>query len=130
VQLGSLFKKLAFQFVLRIVARAGGKLGKAQRLQLPPDRCLVEGYSRTPGRATARGLFCASARRLARQHGLSHPLVTHHVAESVALADRVIVIDHGKIALDVEIPLERPRRHGSPELLEGEILDTLFGGGE
>ena len=56
-------------------------------------------------------------------------LVTHDVAEAVALADRVIVIDKGRIALDLDIPLERPRRHGAPELtrLEGQILDTLFG---
>lgn len=55
-------------------------------------------------------------------------LVTHDVAEAVALADRVVVIDHGRIALDLNVPLPRPRRHGSPELarLEGIILDKLF----
>ncbi len=56
-------------------------------------------------------------------------LVTHDVAEAVALADRVVVIDKGRISLDLNIPLERPRRHGSPELarLEGQILETLLG---
>lgn len=56
-------------------------------------------------------------------------LVTHDVAEAVSLADRVVVIDKGRIALDLYIPLERPRRHGAPELarLEGQILDVLFG---
>jgi sulfonate transport system ATP-binding protein len=56
-------------------------------------------------------------------------LVTHDVAEAVALADRVVVIDQGRIALDLAIPLPRPRRHGSIELarLEGRILDQLFG---
>jgi sulfonate transport system ATP-binding protein len=55
-------------------------------------------------------------------------LVTHDVAEAVALADRVVVIDHGRIALDVDVPLPRPRRHGSSELarLESLILDRLF----
>lgn len=55
-------------------------------------------------------------------------LVTHDVAEAVALADRVVVIDHGRIALDVDVQLPRPRRHGSAELakLEGIILDRLF----
>ena len=64
-----------------------------------------------------------------QQQAFTAVLVTHDVAEAVALADRVIVIDHGRIALDLDIPLERPRRHGSPELarLEGKILDTLFG---
>ncbi|MEQ1955048.1 ATP-binding cassette domain-containing protein [Mesorhizobium yinganensis] len=56
-------------------------------------------------------------------------LVTHDVAEAVALADRVVVIDSGRIALDLDVAVPRPRRHGSPELarLEGRILDHLFG---
>ena len=56
-------------------------------------------------------------------------LVTHDVAEAVALADRVVVIDQGRIALDLDIPVPRPRRRGSVELarLEGRILDQLFG---
>ncbi|MBZ9654385.1 ATP-binding cassette domain-containing protein [Phyllobacterium lublinensis] len=55
-------------------------------------------------------------------------LVTHDVAEAVALADRVVVIDGGRIALDLEIPVERPRRHASPELafFERQILDKLY----
>jgi len=56
-------------------------------------------------------------------------LVTHDVAEAVALADRVVVISDGKIALDLDVPVARPRRRGSVELaqLEGRILDQLFG---
>jgi sulfonate transport system ATP-binding protein len=56
-------------------------------------------------------------------------LVTHDVAEAVALADRVVVIDEGRIALDLDVPVARPRRRGSVELarLEGRILDQLFG---
>lgn len=56
-------------------------------------------------------------------------LVTHDVAEAVALADRVVVIGAGRIALDINVPVARPRRRGSAELarLEGEILDTLLG---
>lgn len=59
-------------------------------------------------------------------------LVTHDVTEAVALADRVIVIDAGRIALDLEIAVPRPRRHGSPELarIEAKILDQLFGTGD
>lgn len=55
-------------------------------------------------------------------------LVTHDVAEAVALADRVVVIDEGRIVLDLDIPMPRPRRHGTAELarLEGLILDRLF----
>ncbi|RWA97397.1 MAG: ATP-binding cassette domain-containing protein [Mesorhizobium sp.] len=56
-------------------------------------------------------------------------LVTHDVAEAVALADRVVVISEGRIALDLDVPVERPRRRASVELarLEGKILDRLFG---
>ncbi|MES2056797.1 MAG: ATP-binding cassette domain-containing protein [Pseudomonadota bacterium] len=56
-------------------------------------------------------------------------LVTHDVAEAVALGDRVIVLEAGRIALDIRIDLPRPRRHGDAELarLEGLILDRLLG---
>ncbi len=66
--------------------------------------------------------------RIWSKQGFTAVLVTHDVAEAVALADRVIVIDAGRIALDIDVDLPRPRRHGSPELalLEGRILDRLF----
>lgn len=55
-------------------------------------------------------------------------LVTHDVGEAVALADRVVVISAGRIALDLDVPVPRPRRHGAAELahIEGTILDHLF----
>jgi sulfonate transport system ATP-binding protein len=55
-------------------------------------------------------------------------LVTHDVAEAVALADRVLVIEDGRIAHDVHVELARPRRRGSPDLaaLEGAILRDLL----
>ncbi len=63
-----------------------------------------------------------------QQQAFTALLVTHDVTEAVALADRVIVIDSGRIALDLEVPFPRPRRHGAPELaeLEGQILNALF----
>ncbi|MGC4025538.1 MAG: ATP-binding cassette domain-containing protein [Mesorhizobium sp.] len=66
--------------------------------------------------------------RVWRKQGFTAVLVTHDVTEAVALADRVVVIDNGKISLDLAIALPRPRRHGAPELakLEGQILDSLF----
>lgn len=36
-------------------------------------------------------------------------LVTHDVSEAIRLADRVIIIQEGKIDLDLKIPLARPR---------------------
>ena len=67
--------------------------------------------------------------RIWQQQRFTAMLVTHDVSEAVALADRVIVIEEGRIALDLDIPLPRPRRHGSPELarLEGVILERLLG---
>jgi sulfonate transport system ATP-binding protein len=61
--------------------------------------------------------------------GFSALLVTHDVGEAVALADRIVVLEAGRVALDVPIPVARPRRHGDPELaaLEGLILDRLLG---
>jgi sulfonate transport system ATP-binding protein len=55
-------------------------------------------------------------------------LVTHDVAEAVTLADRVLIIEDGSIALDVAVDLPRPREHGSAALaqLEGRILDHLL----
>lgn len=68
--------------------------------------------------------------RIWLQQGFTAVLVTHDVSEAVALADRVVLIEEGRIALDLAIPLERPRRKGSPELaqLEGQILERLLGG--
>jgi sulfonate transport system ATP-binding protein len=57
-------------------------------------------------------------------------LVTHDVAEAVALADRVLVIEDGRIAHDIDVDIPRPRRRGSAELaaLEGSILKNLLQG--
>ena len=55
-------------------------------------------------------------------------LVTHDVSEAVALADRVLVIEDGRIAHDVVVDIPRPRRRGSADLaaLEGSILRELL----
>jgi sulfonate transport system ATP-binding protein len=55
-------------------------------------------------------------------------LVTHDVSEAVALADRVLVIEDGRIAHDITVDIARPRRRGSADLaaLEGSILRDLL----
>jgi sulfonate transport system ATP-binding protein len=45
-------------------------------------------------------------------------LVTHDVEEAIALADRVILIEAGQIALDLPITLPRPRARGSAVFAE------------
>ena len=54
--------------------------------------------------------------------------IPHDVAEAVTLADRVLIIEEGEIAMDLSIDLPRPRERGSPEVaqLEGRILRELF----
>jgi sulfonate transport system ATP-binding protein len=58
-------------------------------------------------------------------------LITHDVEEAVALADRVVVLQNGHIALEVTVPLSRPRRRGDPTFaaLKERILDQVMGDG-
>ena len=66
--------------------------------------------------------------RVWRDQAFTAILVTHDVAEAVALADRVLVIEDGRIAHDVAVDIPRPRRRGSADLaaLEGSILRQLL----
>jgi sulfonate transport system ATP-binding protein len=66
--------------------------------------------------------------RVWRDQGFTAILVTHDVAEAVTLADRVLLIEDGEIALDLPVNLPRPRERGSAEVatLEGAILRHLF----
>ncbi|WP_298934363.1 ATP-binding cassette domain-containing protein [uncultured Ramlibacter sp.] len=63
-----------------------------------------------------------------QRSGFTALLVTHDVQEAVALADRVILIEDGRIALDERINLARPRHHGDPAFaaLEQRILDRVL----
>lgn len=67
--------------------------------------------------------------RIWQRQGFTALLVTHDVTEAVLLADRVVVLEEGRIALDLNIDLPRPRRHGSAEVaaLEGIVLERLLG---
>ena len=70
--------------------------------------------------------------RVWHDQGFTAILVTHDVAEAVALADRVLVIEDGRIAQDYSVDVPRPRLRGSAELaaLEGAILKNLLEGTE
>ncbi|MGK8490689.1 ABC transporter ATP-binding protein [Nocardia asiatica] len=59
---------------------------------------------------------------LCAKHRPAVLLVTHDVDEAVLLADRVLVLDDGRVAVDQRIDLERPRRHGDPALLRHRSL--------
>jgi sulfonate transport system ATP-binding protein len=70
--------------------------------------------------------------RVWREQGFTAVLVTHDVSEAVNLADRVIVLDQGRIALDLAVPYPHPRRHATPALaeIEGQLLAALLGTGD
>jgi sulfonate transport system ATP-binding protein len=67
--------------------------------------------------------------RVWADQGFTSILVTHDVSEAVALADRVLVIEEGRIAHDITVDIPRPRQHGAADqaALEGEILRNLLG---
>ncbi|MGK5080996.1 ATP-binding cassette domain-containing protein [Janthinobacterium sp. HLX7-2] len=60
--------------------------------------------------------------------GFTAVLVTHDVAEAVALADRVLLIEDGQITLDVQVDLPRPRQRGNAAFaaLEQAILSRVL----
>jgi len=64
---------------------------------------------------------------LCARHKPAVLLVTHDVDEAVLLADRVLVLDEGRIAVDQRIDLERPRRHIDPDFnrLRELLLSSL-----
>jgi len=68
--------------------------------------------------------------RVWQDQGFTAILVTHDVSEAVALADRVLVIEDGRIANDIHVDIARPRQRGSADLaaLEGGILRELLAG--
>ena len=63
-----------------------------------------------------------------QRHRFTALLVTHDVQEAVALADRVILIEDGRIALDERIALARPRSQGDAAFaaIEKRILDRVL----
>ena len=63
-----------------------------------------------------------------QEHGFTVLLVTHDVSEAVAMADRVLLIEEGKIGLDLTVDIPRPRRVGSARLaeLEAAVLDRVM----
>ncbi|MGI4812739.1 MAG: ABC transporter ATP-binding protein [Janthinobacterium lividum] len=102
--------------------------GEAQRVALA--RALV----RTPHLLLADEPFAALdaltrlrmqwlVQELWREHDPAILLVTHDVDEAVLLADRVLVLKNGRLAVDMPIDLERPRRSGRAFT---EITDFLL----
>jgi sulfonate transport system ATP-binding protein len=65
--------------------------------------------------------------KLWSEQGFTVVLVTHDVSEAVFLADRVVLIEDGKIALDIKITLARPRaKDNSFAYFERLILNRVM----
>jgi len=66
--------------------------------------------------------------RLWLEHRFTALLVTHDVHEAVALGDRILLIEDGRIALDQPVPLVRPRARASAGFaaLEDHVLQRLL----
>jgi sulfonate transport system ATP-binding protein len=64
-----------------------------------------------------------------RERGFTAVLVTHDVQEAIALADRVLLLDDGAVALDQKIDLPRPRLRGTQAFgeIEAQILGRILG---
>jgi len=64
------------------------------------------------------------------RHGFSALLVTHDVEEAVLLADRVWVIEGGRIAQRVTLDLPRPRSRSHARIVEAReiLLAAILGG--
>ncbi|WP_077800165.1 ABC transporter ATP-binding protein [Streptomyces sp. JHA26] len=63
-------------------------------------------------------------RELWKRHRPSVLLVTHDVDEAIVLADRVLVLENGRIGLDLTIDRPHPRSYREPEL--GEYRERLL----
>jgi sulfonate transport system ATP-binding protein len=61
------------------------------------------------------------------RHRPSVLLVTHDVDEALLLADRALVLERGRIAVELPITAPRPRRHADPTLerLRARLLQAL-----
>lgn len=74
-------------------------------------------------RLTMHGLV----RELWERHHPAILMVTHDVWEACLLADRVLVLDGGRIVVDEAVPAPHPRHRGDPRLaaLESRLLSRL-----
>ena len=102
------------------VALARALVSRPQLLALDEPLGALDALTRIDMQALVEGVW--------RAQGFTAVLVTHDVSEAVALADRILVMEGGRIALDLSVEAPRPRHRGDPALaaLEGRILDHLF----
>lgn len=66
-------------------------------------------------------------RRLAELHKPAVLLVTHDIDEAILLADRIVILENGKLAVDipVDLPADRDLRIARSARLREQLLDKL-----
>ena len=113
-----------------------GTLSGGQKQRVALARALVSGpsvlaFDEPLGAldALTRLEMQALIERLYLAQGFTAILVTHDVGEAVAMADRIVVLDQGRVGLDVEVRRPRPRERSDPAAvtLEQQILSHLLG---
>ncbi|HEX2560560.1 ATP-binding cassette domain-containing protein, partial [Phenylobacterium sp.] len=67
----------------------------------------------------------ALLKELSARHNPAVLLVTHDVEEAIALADRVVVLDAGKVAADVPVGPAARQRPEQVRLLKRRLLSLL-----
>jgi sulfonate transport system ATP-binding protein len=69
----------------------------------------------------------ALLQELCRRHRPAVLLVTHDVDEAILLADRIVVLDGGRVTLDATVELATPRLRGDADFgaLRSRLLDAL-----
>ncbi|GAB0118624.1 ABC transporter ATP-binding protein [Acidisoma sp. 7E03] len=77
--------------------------------------------------ALTRMRMQALVAQLWQEHGFTVLLVTHDVDEALLLGDRALVLDAGRIGVDLAIPLDRPRHPADPafQRLRQRLLGAL-----
>jgi sulfonate transport system ATP-binding protein len=63
-----------------------------------------------------------------KEHEFTAFLVTHDVAEAISLADRVLLLENGNIAMDLNVTIERPRERDNLQVseLEKKVLSRVM----
>jgi sulfonate transport system ATP-binding protein len=63
-----------------------------------------------------------------QEKGFTAIVVTHDVAEAVALADRILLLENGAVAMDLRVDVPRPRLRGDSQAaaIERTLLERLL----
>ena len=121
---------LPWKTVLQNVALSGGqrqRVALARALVHEPQLLLLDeplGALDALTRIEMQGLI----ESLWTARGFTAVLVTHDVQEAVVLADRILLVEQGRLALDLDVSLARPRARGEAAFaaLEGKVLARVL----